>query len=91
MKNYHPRLTGYEELQRTCYPGRGKDYVREPLNWALSTNPRGAYGEGPRRSPLRLEPGDAPYLGQMPVPCWSTKEDVGLHLSTNSQYKPFGM
>jgi len=67
VKNYHPRLTGYEELQRTCYPGRGKDYVRENLAWALSTNPRGAFWEGTRRPPLRLEPGDAPYLGQMPV------------------------
>ena len=40
VKNYHPRLTGYEELQRTCYPGRGKDYVSCAAGRAASLSER---------------------------------------------------
>merc|ERR1719321_39705 len=60
VKNYHPKLTGYEELLRTCYRGRGKDYPREDMSWAIPSHPAGAFWHGTQRAPVRLEPGAVP-------------------------------
>lgn len=66
-KNYHPFLTGCEELQKTCFPGRGHPHMKADMSWAKATHPAGQFWKTSGVEPVTMPVGS---VGGMRMPAY---------------------